>query len=103
MYCNQVSCRIISAHVLSVRQQTSSRSVANVRRDSSIHSHMELDFHADTIILGKNCVVLAFTGRECDVSPYTESFDAIKNVPIVSGATAWVCQSTGETLILVFS
>jgi hypothetical protein len=63
---------------------------------------MELDLHADTIVLGKNCVVLAYTGRECDVSPYTESYAAIRGVPIVSGATAWTCQLTGETLILVF-
>ena len=63
---------------------------------------MELDSHADTIVLGKNCVIMAYTGRECDVSPYTEAYDAIKNVSIVSGATAWTCQSTGETLILVF-
>ena len=32
----------------------------------------------------------------------TESYDAIKGVPIVSGASAWTCQSTGETLIMVF-
>jgi len=29
---------------------------------------IELDSHADTIVFGKNCVVLAFTERECDVS-----------------------------------
>jgi hypothetical protein len=64
---------------------------------------MELDSHADTVVLGRNCVILSYTGRECDVSPYTDVYDAIKGVPIVSGATAWTSQSTGDTYILVFN
>ena len=63
---------------------------------------MELDSHADTVVLGRNCVILAYTGRECDVSPYTDFYDAIKGVPIVSGATAWTSERTGETHILIF-
>jgi PhoPQ-activated pathogenicity-related protein len=62
-----------------------------------------MDSHADTVVLGKNCVILAYTGRECDVSPYTDYYDAIKGVPIVTGATAWTCQADGETYILVFN
>jgi hypothetical protein len=63
---------------------------------------MELDSHADTVVLGRNCVILAHTGRECDVSPYTETYKPIKGVPIVTGATAWTSQRSGETFILVF-
>jgi len=32
------------------------------------HGRIELDSHANTIVFGKNCIVLAFTGRELDVS-----------------------------------
>ena len=63
---------------------------------------MELDFHADTVVLGRNCVVLSFTNRECDVSPYTDSYESIKGVPIVVCATAWTSPVSGETVILVF-
>ena len=70
--------------------------------DHTSYSRMELDTHADTVVLGKNCVILSHTGRECDVSPYTDFYDAIKGVPIVSGATAWTSQRDGETYILVF-
>ena len=73
-----------------------------MRNDSVIYDKMELDSHADTVVLGKNCVVLAFTGRECDVSPYTETYESIKGVPIVTGASAWTCPDTSETIILVF-
>jgi hypothetical protein len=45
---------------------------------------------------------LVIQGRGCDVSPFTDVYDAIKGVPIVSGATAWTSQVTGETYILVF-
>jgi hypothetical protein len=64
---------------------------------------MELDSHADTIVLGSNAVILQYTSRECDVSPYSDSYDPIQNVPIVKGATAVTNATTGETLILVFN
>jgi hypothetical protein len=74
-----------------------------VRNDSLIvYSRLELDTHTDTIVLGHNCVILLHTGRECDVSPYTETYEAIKDVPIATGATAWTCQHFGDTYILVF-
>jgi hypothetical protein len=46
-------------------------------------------------------VILHYTGRECDVSPYTEVYESVKVVPIVSGATAWTDEETGSTYILV--
>lgn len=101
MYCRVATRRIISVHGSS-DCRPASRIISHVQHDSSIYSRMELDSHADTVVLGSNCVVLSFTGRECDVSPYSDTYQAIKGVPIVSGATAWTSQSTGETYILVF-
>jgi hypothetical protein len=63
---------------------------------------MELDSHADTIVLGSNAIILNYTTRECDVSPYADSYEPIRNVPIVTGATAITSSATGETFILVF-
>jgi hypothetical protein len=62
-----------------------------------------MDTHADTCVLGPNFVILHFTGRECDVSPYTEVYESVKAVPIVSGATAWTDEETGLTYILVIN
>ena len=92
----------VAAHVSSVRRQTT-RKLSRVRTNVIVHNHMELDSHADTAVLGRNCTILNYTGRECDVSPYTDSYEAIKNVPIVTGATAWTSQTTGETYILVIN
>ena len=48
-------------------------------------------------------LLLSYTGRECDVAPYTETYDAIKNIPIVSAATVWTSLESTETYILVFN
>ena len=63
---------------------------------------MELDSHADTCIFGKNFVVMHKTGRECDVSAYSDTLDTLKSVPVVCGATAWTHPDTSEVFILVF-
>ena len=62
---------------------------------------MELDSHADTTVFGRNFLVISYTGRECDVSPYTDNYDSVKGVPIVTAATAWTCQESGQTFILI--
>ena len=54
-----------------------------------------MDSHADTTVLGSNCVVLAYTGKECEVLPYADEYDAIRNVPVVAGATVWTISQDG--------
>ena len=63
----------------------------------------ELDSHADSIVAGSNCIILNYTGKECDVSPYRDDYNAITNVPIVTAATAWQSPHTGQCYILVFN
>jgi hypothetical protein len=40
---------------------------------------------------------------ECDLSPFTDAYAALKNVPIVRAATAHDNPETGETVIIVFN
>ena len=56
------------------------------RPQSTSHGHIELDTHADTTVLGWNCVVLSYTGKECKVSPYLSQYEAVRNVPVATGA-----------------
>jgi hypothetical protein len=58
---------------------------------------MEMDTHADTCMLGINFAILEYSGRVCDVYPYSYVYEAIKDIPIVRGATAVQDQGTGET------
>ena len=103
MYCDRATQRAICAHVSSLKRQTT-RKVSGVRDDSTTYNRMELDSHADTIVLSRNCVIMQYTGRECDVSPYMDTYAAIKGVPIIMDATSRTSQqSTGETTILIFN
>ena len=45
---------------------------------------------------------MQYSGRDCDVSPYTDACEAIKSVLIATAGTAWTSKDTGETYILVF-
>ena len=96
---------VVAANKTSNRQTSSINRVARMSNDSSqaTFGRMELDTHADTIVLGSNAIIMQYTSRECDVSPYADSYEPIRNVPIVTGATAVTSQTTGETLILIFN
>ena len=48
-------------------------------------------------------MVLHHTGKVCEVSPYTDEYDAIMDVPVVRGATLWMDQHTNEEYILIFN
>lgn len=64
---------------------------------------MELDSHADTCVLGINFTILEYSGRVCDVYPYSSEYEAVKDVPIVRGATAVQDQQTGELIIMIIN
>ena len=53
-------------------------------------------------VLGSNCVVLSYTGKECEVSPYSSEYEAVQNVPIVTGATVWTNATDGTAYLLIF-
>ena len=103
-YIPQNRCRLIAAHRTTHRrvvEVSSSRVIAPVHVEP-VFARCELDTHADTCALGRNFVPLSYTGRACDVSPYnSDVYESEKDVPIISGATAYTCQNSGQTYILV--
>jgi hypothetical protein len=64
-------------------------------------SKMEADTHADTTVAGKNCVAMHFTERSCGVQPYSDEYEPIPDVPIVTAATGFTSKN-GMNYILVF-
>ena len=68
---------------------------------SVVYRNMKLDFHAGMIFCGSICIVMHFTGKECDVAPYTDEYNTIKVVPLVHAATTYNNPETGDTLILI--
>ena len=67
------------------------------------YGRIELDTHADRIVFGNIFILLSETGREFNVSPYTDEYEAIKNVPIVLATTAWTSLELAETLIIILN
>ena len=62
----------------------------------------ETDSNADTCCLGKNWIVYNYTTRSADVYPYNDSYEPIKDVPIVTGASAYT-NTQGVTYILLIN
>jgi hypothetical protein len=77
----------------------SAAKIASIRE--SVVGKCEFDSHADTCVFGKNFVVISYTGRLCDVSPYSDTYDAMVGVAIVSAATLYTDVQTGFEYVLV--
>ena len=95
-------CRYLSRIVSSVRRLAVARAK---RRPTSFPTEgcIELDSHADTIVLGANCIILSHTGQSCEVMPYSDTYDAITDVPVITGATLWTSPHDGDEFILIFN
>ena len=107
----------LAAYWFPPRHRTISRIVSSIRKiaknmtakaeyqhqpQSTSHGCIELDTHADTAVLGSNCVVLSYTGKECKVSPYLSQYKVVWNVPVVMGATVWTNAADGTAYLLIF-
>ena len=86
--------------ILGVKRFISSAIKTN-QKIQTVTSRSEFDSHADTCVAGANCCILSYTGKECDVAPYSDDYKPIPNIPIVTAATAWQSRSTGQVYIIV--
>jgi hypothetical protein len=59
---------------------------------------MQIDNHTDTCCFGANFTPLYFTGQVCDVSPFTDTYDALQNIEVCTATTAWDHPENGRTL-----
>ena len=107
----------LAAYWFPPRQRTISRIVSSIRKvlknknakaqyqhrlQSTLHGCIKLDTHTDMTVLGSNCVILSYTGKECEVSPYSSEYEAVWNVPVVTGATVWMNTTDGMANLLTF-
>jgi hypothetical protein len=63
---------------------------------------MDLDSHADTAALGREGVVMQFTGKKVTVEGFGKSVGTIGGVPVCTIAVAYDDPKTGQTYVLVF-
>ena len=65
------------------------------------HGRYKIDSHAETTISGKNCTIMKYTDRSCDVSPFSEKYTPMKEIPKVLSSTGFTSEN-GRNYILVF-
>ena len=63
--------------------------------------HTALDSHADTSCAGSNFAVLELSGEKVNVTPFSEHYSAVPDVPIATVVTVWEDPRNGEIWILV--
>jgi hypothetical protein len=63
----------------------------------------EMDIHAENFVAGSNFLVCEFDGTTCEVTPFTDQYQSMTDIPIVSAAMAWTDEETGETIVLYFN
>jgi len=99
---NKIS-HVMSPMISHARRQNVKSSLKN---DNVIHSvimdRTELDSHADTCCIGANATVIEFTGRICDVSPFSDSYSPVKDISVVKAATAYDTPE-GVTYVLIIN
>ena len=69
--------------------RTVSQAFVSSNKQAVYDGRVELDTHADTFVAGRNCLLMHFTERVCDVMPYSDEYEAKRGVPIVQVATAY--------------
>ena len=54
-----------------------------------LHVRYKLDSHENATIAGKNCTIINYTDRGCDVTPFSEKCTSMKDILIVSVDTGF--------------
>ena len=60
-----------------------------------------LDSHADSCCAGSNMQVLELTGEKVTVSPYSDTYEAVTDIPIATVVTVWEDPKNGQAWMLV--
>ena len=63
---------------------------------------IELESHANMMVVGKNETLLDYTGNNMDVGPLTPEYQAMEKLSVVDAAVKYICKYTGKVYIIVF-
>jgi hypothetical protein len=61
----------------------------------------ELDTHADTCCAGANWKIMETTNEICEVTPFLDSYEPVKEVLVARCCTVWTSQDSGREYLLV--
>jgi len=100
------SWRSYSISNVRILRQYSTRRVGKVfvpnNKQGVFDGRVEMDSHADTFVAGRNCILMHYTERVCDVMPYSEEYEAKSDIPIVQVATGYTA-ANGQRFVLIIN
>jgi hypothetical protein len=79
---------MISTRRVNTSNRFVSKSKSKVMKDRFVYERCELDSRADTCCAGATAYVIEYTGKVCDVYPYSPKYKPRSNIPIVKAVTA---------------
>ena len=62
---------------------------------------VELDTHTDTFMARRNCMVMNFTERVCNVMPYSDDYEPKKGIPIAQAATGYKAANGARSILII--
>ena len=65
------------------------------------NGRVELDSHADTFVAGRNCILMHYTERVCDVMPYSDDYESKTAIPIVKAATGFTSSNRRRYILIL--
>jgi hypothetical protein len=69
----------------------------------AIFQRTALDSHADTLCTGSNMAVLELTGEKVNVTPFSDHYSAVTDIPIATVVTVWEDPPNGELWMLIIN
>ena len=75
------------------------RQYANETEPGTVSTN-DMDTMADTCCAGKNWTPIYFTGDRVEVSPFTDEYSPIKDIPVATCATMVTAESGREYLLV---
>ncbi|MGH3053527.1 MAG: hypothetical protein ACRDL7_00940, partial [Gaiellaceae bacterium] len=79
------------------------RKISEVTSQTMVKARADLDSHADTSCAGAGTVVIEYTNKTCDVSPFATEYEPLVQIPVIKAGTAYNDPITGVTYILILS
>ena len=61
----------------------------------------ELDSHANMVVVGNNCEILADTGKTANVKAFSPEHETLDSVRIVDAAVKWICPNTDTNYLMI--
>jgi hypothetical protein len=91
---------VLAPAISSVRRLSAIKSIFK-STDPGFYTNNENDTHTDTCVCGTTFTVVEDTAQVCDVSPFSNEYQAMKDMPIISAATTYTNPTNGESVILL--